>query len=64
MDHKLYQIVYYLRYIYSTELATYLDSNDSVFVEVLPDAIIKQSLFIGDKKYSADFIKLTMNQSA
>lgn len=53
-----------LSHFLHTELATDLDSNDSVFVEVMPDALIKLSLFIGDKKYSTDFIKLTMNQSA
>lgn len=36
--------------------ATELDSIDRVFVEVHSDAITKMAMFIGDKKYSADFI--------
>lgn len=36
--------------------ATDLDPMDSVYVEVEPDAISKLIAFIGDKKYSAEFI--------
>lgn len=36
--------------------ATELDGPDHVYVDVLPDAVIKYGVFIGNKNYTCDFL--------
>lgn len=50
----VYKTVFF--FFFSLEMATDLDSIEKVFVQVQPDALTKMSLFIGDKKYTADFV--------
>lgn len=39
-----------------TEPATDLDGSDHVFVHILPDAVIKYGVFVGNKSYACDFL--------
>lgn len=38
------------------EPATELDGHNHVSVDVLPDAVIKYGVFIGNKNYACDFL--------